>query len=128
MPIKDLAAQKPTPNARMQMFDIYSWQPPGWPEPHPAVIISNPDRIKDKPVVEVIMCSPHKAGRSALPGEITLNGADGLDWPTLCKCDLIYAVQKTELNQKRGEVAIPRRAQLIRTVIAAHAWGEVLGI
>jgi len=74
------------------------------------------------------MCSPHKAGRSALPGEITLNRADGLDWPTLCKCDLIYAVQKTELNQKRGEVAIPRRAQLIRTVIAAHAWGEVLGI
>ena len=112
----------------MHPFDIYSWQPPGWAEPHPAVIISNPDRIKNKPVVEVILCSSRKAGRAALPGEITLDSADGLDWPTLGKCDLIYAVQKAELKQKRGEVAIPRRAQLIRTIIAAHAWGEVLGI
>ena len=110
------------------MFDIYSWQPPGWPEPHPAVIISNPDRIIHKPVVEAILCSSQKAGRPALPEEVTLDNADGLDWPTLCKCDLIYAVQKSELKQKRGAVSTPRRAQIIRTVIAAHAWGEALGI
>lgn len=110
----------------MKAFDIYSWQPEGWPEPHPAVIISNPDRVKNKPAVEVIMCSSKKAGRKALPGEIILDTADGLDWESLCKCDLIYAVHKSELKQKRGEVSTARRAQIVRTIIAAHAWGEVL--
>jgi mRNA-degrading endonuclease toxin of MazEF toxin-antitoxin module len=108
----------------MQAFEIYSWQPLGWTEPHPAVIISNPDRIINKPVIEVVVCSSRKAGREPLPGEVILDGADGLDWQTLCKCDLIYSLEKTELKQKRGEVSHARRNQIIRTIIAAHAWGE----
>ena len=110
----------------MKPFDIFSWQPTGWPEPHPAVIVSNPDRVMNKPEVEVLMCSSKKAGRGATPGEMMLDAADGLDWPTLCKCDLIHAVKKTDLKIRRGEVSIARRQQLVRTLIAAHGWGEVL--
>jgi hypothetical protein len=36
-------------------------------------------------------------GRSRL-----LNEADGLDWPTLCACDLILAVDKAELKDRHG--------------------------
>jgi len=107
-------------------FDIYNWHPPGWPEPHPAVIISNPDRIARKPEVEVLMCSSRPAGRAALPGEIVLDAADGLDWPTICKCDLIHAVKKADLSRPRGSVSPERRAHLVRMIIAAHAWGDVL--
>jgi mRNA-degrading endonuclease toxin of MazEF toxin-antitoxin module len=107
-------------------FDIYSWQPAGWPGPHPAVIVSNPDRVANKPEVEVLMCSSNKAGRAALPGEILLDESDGLDWPTLCKCDLIHAVKKSDLKNQRGEVSPTRRAPMIRLVVAAHAWGEIL--
>jgi mRNA-degrading endonuclease toxin of MazEF toxin-antitoxin module len=96
-------------------FDIYSWRPPGWPEPHPAVIISNPDRIARKPEVEVLMCSSRPAGRAALPGEIILDAAD-----------LIHAVKKADLTLPRGRVSPERRAQLVRVIIAAHAWGDVL--
>lgn len=110
----------------MKAFDIYSWQPAGWPEPHPAVIISNPARVANKPEVEVVMCSSQRAGRSAQPGEIILDEADGLNWPTICKCDLIHAVRKSDLKNRRGEVSKSRRAILIRHLIAAHAWGEVL--
>jgi len=110
----------------MKRFEIFSWQPAGWPEPHPAVIISNPARVANKPEVEVVMCSSRKAGREAQPGEILLDAADGLDWPTLCKCDLIYAVKKSDLKHRRGEVSPLRRGLLIRNIIAAHAWGEVL--
>jgi mRNA-degrading endonuclease toxin of MazEF toxin-antitoxin module len=110
----------------MKTFDVYSWQPAGWPEPHPAVIVSNPARVASKPEVEVVMCSSQKTGRPAQPGEMLLDSADGLDWPTLCKCDLIHAVAKTELKNKRGEVSVRRRGQLIRTIVAAHAWGEIL--
>jgi mRNA-degrading endonuclease toxin of MazEF toxin-antitoxin module len=107
-------------------FDIYSWQPAGWPEPHPAVIVSHPDRVTAKPEVEVLMCSSKKAGRMVLPGEIMLDEADGLDWPTLCKCDLIHAVSKQDLTHRRGEVFPLRRAPMIRLIIAAHAWGAIL--
>ena len=110
----------------MKPFEIYSWQPAGWPEPHPAVIISNPDRVTNKPEVEVIMCSSKKAGRNAQPGEVMLDESDGLDWQTLCKCDLIHAVRKSDLKNRRGEVSVGRRAQIIRMIIAAHAWGKTL--
>jgi hypothetical protein len=35
----------------MKPFDIFSWQPSGWPEPHPCVIVSHPDRVAGKPDV-----------------------------------------------------------------------------
>src|SRR6185369_4385638 len=110
----------------MKAFEIFSWQPEGWPEPHPAVIISNPARVANKPEVEVVMCSSQPARRAARPGEMILDAADGLDWPTICKCDLIHAVKKTDLKIRRGEVARTRRGLLIRNLIAAHAWGGVL--
>ena len=110
----------------MKPFEIFSWQPAGWPEPHLAVIVSHASRAGHKPVVEVLMCATQKAGRAAQPGEMLLDEADGLEWPTICKCDLIYAVPRLELKNRRGQISPARRAQLIRTLIAAHAWGEML--
>jgi mRNA-degrading endonuclease toxin of MazEF toxin-antitoxin module len=110
----------------VKAFDIFSWQPDGWPEPHPAVIISSPARVTHKPEVEVLMCSSKPAGRPAQAGEIILDSADGLDWPTICKCDLVQNVKKSELKHRRGAVSPARRSQLVRQIIAAHAWGEIL--
>ena len=33
----------------MKAWEIYSYQHPGWPEPHPAVIVSHPERVSDFP-------------------------------------------------------------------------------
>jgi hypothetical protein len=33
----------------MKAWEIFSWQAPGWPEPYPAVIVSHPDRVANKP-------------------------------------------------------------------------------
>ena len=60
----------------MKQFDIFSWQPAGWPEPHPCVIVSHPDRADRKTPVEVIMCSSKRATRKAEPDEIILDEAD----------------------------------------------------
>lgn len=110
----------------MNQFDIFMWQPPKWPEPHPAVIVSHPDRAARKEDVEVVLCSSKRAGREAQPNEIILDEADGLDWPTICKCDLIYAVPRTELKRKRGRVTNVRQSKLIRTVIISHYWNAAL--
>ena len=110
----------------MKPFEIYSWQPPGWDAPHPVVIVSHPDRAGRKDPIEVVACSTRRATRDAEPHEVLLDEADGLDWPTLCKCDLIYAVPRDQLKGKRGVVAASRQPHLARTLIAAHGWAAVL--
>jgi len=64
--------------------------------PHPAVIVSHPDRVARAPLVNVLIASSRRAGRPARENEVMLNGTDGLDWETLVKCDLIYLVEKVQ--------------------------------
>jgi len=74
------------------------------------------------------MCSTQRASRPAEAHEIVLDTADGLDWPTICKCDLIHAVPREELKEQRGAVSLQRRGPLIRKVIEAHRWPEILAV
>jgi mRNA-degrading endonuclease toxin of MazEF toxin-antitoxin module len=85
--------------------------------PHPAVIISHPDRVARAPLVNILLCSSHRATRAPHENEIMLNGADGLDWETLVKCDLAYLVEKERLYQKRGTVSAARRRALAQRIV-----------
>lgn len=112
----------------MKTFDIFSYQPAGplWKEPHPAIVVSHPDRTERKDPVEIIVGSTQRANRLPEKNEFILDQADGLDWPTLFKCDVIYAAPKEDLKHRRGSVSAMRRSGLIRKIIAAHGWAEVL--
>jgi mRNA-degrading endonuclease toxin of MazEF toxin-antitoxin module len=110
----------------MKRFDIFYWQPPDWEKPHPCVVVSHPDRVARKDPVEVIACSTQRAQRKPEAHEIILDEADGLDWPTLCKCEPIYAAPRPELKVQKGHVTGHRQAPLVRTMIAAHGWTDVL--
>jgi len=85
-------------------------------------VVSHPDRAERKDPVEVLMASSKEARRDPLPTEFVLDRADGMDWPTLVKCDLIYAVPRAVLKTRRGNVSLERRGPLLRTVLAAHGW------
>jgi len=106
----------------MRAWDIYSFQPPNWPQAHPAVIVSHPDRVANKPEVTILMCSSKEATRAAKPNEVILDTSDGLQWPTLCKCDLLYTVPKAELHNRRGSVTTQRRKQIIATINRSNGW------
>lgn len=93
----------------------------GWGA-HPVVIVSHPARAARKPFVEILDCSSQRANRLPQEHEVILDGADGLDWPTFCKCDCIYAVPRAELQQRRETASTERRRQIVRTVIATHGW------
>ncbi len=108
----------------MKRFDIFSWQPPGWKEPHPAVIVSHPDRAERKDPVEVVIGSTQRG--PAQEHEFILDEADGLDRATLCKCDLIYAAPREEVVNQRGRVAIARQRDLVLKIMAAHGWTDLL--
>ena len=101
----------------MKQFDIFSWQPSGWPEPHPCVIVSHPDRAGRKTPVEVIMCSSKRATRKAEPDEIILDEADGLDWKTMVRCDRIHLLPKERFDNQKGNVTDERRHLIARKII-----------
>lgn len=107
----------------MNAWDVYSCDL-GFGE-HPVVIVSHPLRAANKPEVDVVACSSQRAGRHPQFHEVLLDEADGMDWPTLCKCDLIYTLPKLELRNHRGRVTSERRRALVETILRAHGWNAV---
>jgi mRNA-degrading endonuclease toxin of MazEF toxin-antitoxin module len=106
----------------MKPWEIWSYQPPGWPEAHPAVIVSGTARVSHKPDVNILMCTSKQALREPLASETILDAADGLDWPTLCKCDALHFVAKASLGRKRGTVTPERRRQIIAAMLRSNEW------
>jgi mRNA-degrading endonuclease toxin of MazEF toxin-antitoxin module len=106
----------------LKAWDIYSFTPPGWPEAHPAVIVSHPERVTNKEDLNVLMCSSQQANRPPKPHEVVLDSGDGLDWPTLCRCDFIHSVKKHELSKRRGHVTTERRRQISAINNRANDW------
>lgn len=107
----------------MKQWDIYTWE---FPEGnHPAVIVSHSARIAAKPTVNVLLCSSQRARRPAEVNEVILDESDGLDWPTLCKCDLLYDVPKSDLTGRRGSVSPLRRRQIVARIISSFGWSAV---
>jgi mRNA-degrading endonuclease toxin of MazEF toxin-antitoxin module len=100
----------------MKPWEIYTWEFPGV-EAHPAVVLGTEARLANKPKVNVLFCSSKRAGREAEALEVILDAADGLDWATLCKCDLVFAVSKEQLTKRRGLVSRERRRQIAERLI-----------
>ena len=91
--------------------------------PHPCVLISYQARIDAKPQVVVLKCTSLQPGQERLPkpNETILDEADGLNWKTLCRCDLLFTVDKASLSNKRGQVAPERRRDIARKIIQGLA-------
>ena len=81
------------------------------------MIISSNARVRLKDRVNILICSSQRANRPPKATEVILDTADGLDWPTLCKCDLSYLVPKAKLYQRRGTVSQARRRAIFNTLI-----------
>lgn len=104
----------------MKEWDIYTADLFG---PHPCVLISCQPRIDEKPQVVVLKCTSMKPGqeRAAKANETVLDEADGLDWKTLCRCDLLFTVDKALLGRKRGSVSSARRRDIARKIVQGLA-------
>ena len=100
----------------MKPWEIWTWSFPDAGD-HPAVVLGTDDRVRLKPRINVLLCSSQRTAREPEAHEIVLDEADGLSWPTLCKCDLVYGVLKSELTRRRGFVATERRRGIAERVI-----------
>jgi mRNA-degrading endonuclease toxin of MazEF toxin-antitoxin module len=100
----------------MKPWDIWTWKFPD-ADLHPAIILGTEERVRVKHRVSVLLCSSQRATRKPELHEVLLDEADGLDWPTLCKCDLIYAAPKSDLKGRRGTVTSERRRAIAERII-----------
>lgn len=105
----------------MKAWDIYTYDF-GGAGPHPAVIVSHPDRITHADWVNVLIYTSQRSGKAPRENEVRLSGADGLDWETLCRCDVLWLVEKAKLKQRRGSVTRLRRRQIVDKINASMGW------
>ena len=54
-----------------------------------------------------------------LPHQVMLDQADGLEFPTLINCSLVYVVRKNTILRSAGIVSHMRRAEIARKVRAS---------
>ncbi len=101
----------------MRQWEIYLF-PFRQEKPHPAVIISNEERCvnDDLEYVNALICTSAKLKRAAKKNEVILNDADGLDWKTAVRCDVIYLLPKAEFRDRRGKVSPQRRVAIARKI------------
>ncbi len=59
--------------------------------------------------------------RQAKDNETVLDTQDGLDWKTLCRCDLLFTMDKATLKHRRGAVSFERRRDIARKIIQGLA-------
>jgi hypothetical protein len=87
-------------------------------KPHPAVIISNEERCvnEDLEYLNALICTSAKLNREAKKNEVILNDADGLDWKTAVRCDVIYLLPKADFRERRGKVSPQRRIAIARKI------------
>lgn len=99
----------------MRQWEIYLF-PFAEEKPHPAIIISNDERCLNASLdyLNALICTSARLNRPTKKHEVLLNSADGLDWKTAVRCDLIYLLPKSEFRQRRGNVSPARRVAIAR--------------
>ena len=102
----------------MKPWEIWNWRFRDAGE-QPAVLLGTTERVSFKSRVCVLLCSTQRATRKPELHELILDEADGLDWETLCKCDVVYAAPRSELVKRRGSVTPERRRAIAERVIRA---------
>lgn len=82
------------------------------------MIISNEERCvnDDLEFVNALISTSAKVNREAKKNEVILNAADGLDWKTAVRCDVIYLLPKAEFRERRGKVGQQRRVAIARKI------------
>lgn len=102
---------------KVQPWDVWDYEF-AWGT-HPAVVVSNAVRCDRKPEIVVLTCRTMRANteRDPYENEALLDAEDGLDWKTLCRCDLLFTIDKAMLSKRRGRVTIERRRDIGRKII-----------
>ncbi|MFA6961733.1 MAG: type II toxin-antitoxin system PemK/MazF family toxin [Opitutaceae bacterium] len=85
---------------------------------HPAVIISPDDVVAVGRRINVLYGTTRRPGMNVAAHHFVLNGADGLEHPTIVSCAHFYQVDIPAITGHYGHVSSERRRQLARKIVA----------
>ena len=87
---------------------------------HYCVVISPEEFCADerKALVNVLTGSTRRPAIAPDAHEVTLNGADGLERPTLFNCGHFHQIGRGKITGVAGRVTVERRRQIGRRIVA----------
>jgi hypothetical protein len=88
------------------------------PVGHPAVVLSSDDVMAEgrQQRFNVVIGTKKQPAENAGHHHVILDEADGLAFPTLVDCSLVYVVRKSSVTRSGGSVTVHRRQQIQRTI------------
>jgi mRNA-degrading endonuclease toxin of MazEF toxin-antitoxin module len=99
----------------MKQWDIFLF-PFTQEQPHPVVIISIDERAESRKHINGLLYVCLRARALGL-SEMLLDRADGLDWESAVRCDLIHLLERNRFLERRGSVIPERQIQISRKLI-----------
>jgi hypothetical protein len=83
---------------------------------HPGVVISAPEWCADerKLRLNVLACSKRLPAEGVRPHQVFLNGADGLEFPSVCGCEFFHVIARDSVHAVIGRVSPTRRRAIGR--------------
>lgn len=106
----------------MKQWDIWEFPFPSADAPHMFVILSPTRLCADVSFDSVngLLCTTVRpVGRQVRPHEVFLDAADGLDWLTAVRCNIIFHFAKAAARLQRGSVGTIRRREIARRIHAS---------
>ena len=105
----------------MRQWEIWEFPFPSPNDPHMFVILS-PTRLcgdANFEAVNGLLCTTVRPiGRASRPHEVFLDAADGLDWLTAVRCNVVFYFAKAAAGSHRGLVGPVRRREIARRINA----------
>ena len=89
---------------------------------HPAIVITCDEFCADpgKTQVNVLYGRTRRPVVPPRPYHLMLNGADGLDHPTLFSCGHFFTIDRRKITTVLGRVGPERRRQIGRKIVATY--------
>jgi hypothetical protein len=83
---------------------------------HPGVVLSAPEWCADerKLRLNVLACSKRVPAEGVRPHQVLLNGADGLEFPSVCGCEFFHVIARDGVHAVIGRVSPVRRRAIGR--------------
>ena len=110
-------------NAAVRQWDVVRVRiNPQDRDEHPAIVLTCDEFCADERrlILNVLYGSTRRPAASSAPYEVTLNGADGLDGPTVFSCAHLYSIDRRKIAAMLGRVTLERRRQIGRRIVATY--------
>jgi hypothetical protein len=92
-----------------RQFEIWKARPHGFERDHWFVLIPPQERLDSPRHAQVNALACFTLRGMPLQTDVRLNTADGFDAPTVCPCDLLFLLAKSQLRERLGIVSWERQ-------------------